>query len=205
MSKFLERCSEIERLKAEIRPLHLALFDLHIPYLTEAAECFNKKLPISCIIVSSTLVEICLCWEHWRRKPEDHRKNIPNDEFKRDTLGPLFCEFSDSDIPLGKLLDFDEKEELGKLENREKRSYIKSVRYILTRNKFAHGDLVHNITLCTLVSGHEKDWLDYGIDNSEEWMNASLETVAYIQLLKTLRFIKAFTDFLIEVEKTKRK
>jgi hypothetical protein len=205
MSKFLERCSKIDCLKTEIKPLHLTLFDLHIPYLNEAVECFHKELPISCIIVSSTLVEICLCWEHWRRKPEEQRRNIPNDEFKRDTLGPLFGEFLDSDISLDKLLDFDEKEELGKMENEKKLSYIKRVRYILTRNKFAHGDLVHNITLGTLISGHEKDWLDYGIDNSEEWVNASLETVAYIQLLKTLRFIKAFTDFLIETEKTKRK
>jgi hypothetical protein len=75
----------------------------------------------------------------------------------------------------------------------------------LTRNKFAHGDLVHNISLCTLISGHEKDWLDYGIDNFEEWANTSLETVAYVHLLKTLRFIKAFTDFLIDKEKMRKK
>jgi hypothetical protein len=104
-------------LKAEIKPLNLTLFDLHIPYLNEAVECFHKELPISCIVVSSALVEVCLCWEHWRRKPEEQRKNITIDEFKHDSLGALFGEFLDSDIPLDKLLDFHEKEELRKLEN----------------------------------------------------------------------------------------
>jgi len=188
-------------LKAETKPLHLALFDLHIPYINEAVECFHKKLPISCIVVSSALVEVCLCWEHWRRKPEEQRKNIPSSEFENVSLGSLFRKFLDSDIPLDKLLDFDEKEELGRLQHdKGRRDYIKNLRYVLTRNKFAHGDLVHHISLCTLISGHGKDWSDYGIDN-EEWMNASLETVAYVHLLKTLRFIKAFSDFLIDREK----
>jgi hypothetical protein len=205
MLKFLERCTKIDSLKDEIKPLHLTLFDLHIPYMNEAVECFHKKLPISCIVVSSALIEICLCWEHWRRKPEEQRKNIPSDEFIHCTLTPLIKEFGISDIPLDKLLDFDEKEKLGKLENKEKRTYLgNSIRYVLTRNKFAHGDLLHHIPLCLLISGHEKDWLDYGI-NDDEWSNATLETVAYVQLLKTLRFIKAFTGYLIEKEEMKNK
>ena len=201
MSKFVDRCSKIEYLKAEIKPLRLTLFNLHVPYLNESVESFRKNLPISCILVSSALVETCLCWEHWRRKPEENRKNIKIDEFRGDTLGFLFGKSVDSDIPLDKLLDFDEREELEKRQNKEKQKYIKSVRYVFTRNKFAHADLVHNISLCTLISGYEQDWLDYGIDNFDEWLNASLETVAYVQLLKTLRFMKAFTDSLLEKEK----
>lgn len=197
MTSFLERCSRIDALKSEIKPLHLTLFDLHVPYVNEAVECFHKQLPVSCIVVSSALIEICLCWEHWRRKSEGERRNIPEEEFSNVTLGKLFREFSNSDVQIEKLLDFDEREKLkttGKLD-------IKSIRFIKTRNKFAHGDLVHHISLCTLISGHETDWLDYGIDSFEEWANASLETVAYVQLLKTLRFMKTLTNFLIEKEK----
>lgn len=207
MSKFLERCSKIDCLKAEIKPLSLtpSPYNWHIQYLGEAIECFHKNLPISCIVVSSALVETCLCWEKWRRKPKEQRENITSDEFRSDTLGTLFCEFVDSDVPLDKLFDADEMESLGKLGKEEKRKAITSVRYIMTRNKFAHGDLLHHIYLpATLVSGHEKDWLDYGISDLNEWLEASLETVAYVHLLKTLRFIKAFTDFLIDKENLKK-
>jgi len=205
MSKFLERCSKIDRLKAEIKPLSLTPHphNWHIQYLNEAVECFHKNLPISCIVVSSALVEACLCWEHWRRKPEEKRKTIPLNEFRHDTMGILFREFVDSDIPLDKLLDSDEKDKLGRLGKKEKEDYISTVRYVMTRNKFSHGDLFYSIYLpATLLSGHEKDWLDYGIDN---WLKADLETVAYVHLLKTLRFIKGLTDFLIEKEKMRNK
>lgn len=201
MPKFVERCSKIDCLKAEIKPFHLTLYNWHIPYLNEAVECFHKRLPISCILVSSTLVEMCLCWEHWGQKSEEKRKHIKINEFKHDTLGALFFKSVDSGIPLDKLLDFDEKEELEKLENKEKPSYLTSVRYVLTRNKFTHGDLTHHVVLATLLSGDDKDWADYGIDDYDEWLNASLETVAYVQLLKTLRFMKAFTDSLLKKEK----
>ena len=196
MASFLERCSRIDALKNEITPVQLSLFNLHVPYVNEAVECFHKELPISCVMVSSALIEICLCWEHWRRKPEEERKTIPENEFRKVSLEKLFHEFSNFDIPIDKLLDFDEREQLkaGKLDT-------KSIRFIKTRNKFAHGDLVHHLSPATLLSGYEEDWLDYGIVNDEEWENASLETVAFVQLLKTLRFMKALTDFLIEKEK----
>lgn len=45
---------------------------------------------------------------------------------------------------------------------------------------------------------------DYGID-SEEWNNPTFETVAYVHLSKTLRFAKAFADFIIETEKAEMK
>jgi hypothetical protein len=196
MPSFLERNSRLDVLKNEIKPLHLALADLHVPYMDEAIACFNKELHISCIMVSSALVEICFCWEHWRRKPEEERKNIPIDEFRHISLEKMFREFLNSDLPIDKILDFDEREQLktGKLD-------VKSIRFIKTRNKFAHGDLLYHIPLCILMSGHSKDWLDYGIDSDKDWFNTSLETVAFVQLLKTLRFIKTLTDFLIEKEK----
>jgi len=193
MVSFLESCSRIDVLKNEIKPLRLAPANLHVPYINEATECFHKELPISCILVSSTSVEICLCWEHWRRKPEEERKTIPIDEFRNVSLEKLFREFSNYDVPIDKLLDFDEREQLkktGKLDT-------KSIRFIKTRNKFAHGDLFYHTSLATLISGHYEDWLDYGI-NGEEWANARLETVAFVQLLKTLRFMKTLTDLLIE-------
>jgi len=208
MPKFSERYSKIDCLKAEIKPLSLtpSPYNWHIQYLDEAIECLRKNLPISCIVVSSALVETCLCWEKWRRKPEEQRKHITSDEFRSDTLRTLFREFIDSNIPLDKLLDADEMKNLGELRKEEKQKAITSVRYIVIRNKFAHGDLFHHIFLpATLISGLEKDWLDYGIDNYNEWLEASLETVAYVHLLKTMRFIKAFTDFLIEKENSKSK
>jgi hypothetical protein len=200
MASFLEKCSRIDALKSEIMPWHLTLFNAHVPYVNEAVECFHEQLFISCIVVSSALVEICLCWEHWSQKPEEERKNIQEDEFRNVNLGNLFRKFANSNIPIDKLLDFDEREQLTKTGKVD----TKSTRFIMARNKFAHGSLVNLISLYTLISGHEKDWLDYGIDD-EEWITASLETVAYVQLLKTLRFIKAFTDYLIEKEITRNK
>jgi len=203
MSKFSERGSKVDCLKAEIKPLSLtpSPYNWHIQYLDEAIECFRKNLPISCIIVSSALVETCLSWEKWRRKPEEQRIHITIREFRSGNLTTLFHEFIDSDIPLNKLLDTDELKNLGELKKEGKQKTITPVRYIMVRNKFAHGDLFHHIFLpATLISGHEKDWLDYGIDDYSEWLEASLEIVAYVQLLKTMRFIKAFTDFLLENE-----
>ena len=196
MSKFLERCSKIDCSKANIKPLNLTPlpYNWHTQYLDEAPKCFHNKLPICCIVVSSALVETCLCWENWRRKPEEQRKHIKNNEFRSDTLTPMFKKFLDSDIPLNKLVDSDED-----IETLRKLNTIGSLRYIRTRNKFVHGDLFYNIFFpATLISGHEKDWLDYGIDNFEEWTRTGVDTVAYVHLLKTLRFIKAFTDLLIE-------
>jgi len=78
MSKFLERCSRIDCLKAEIKPLNLSLYPFrknwHIQYLNEAVECFHKNLSISCIVVSSALVERTLFWQKYRFLPE-HRKH----------------------------------------------------------------------------------------------------------------------------------
>jgi len=100
--------------------------------------------------------------------------------------------FEDSDVPLGELLDTGDIEDL---RNGEKK--INQVKYILTRNKFAHGDVFYQIVApCGLISGYEQDWEDYGIDDYNEWSEATLETVAYVHLFKTLRFMKAFTDLM---------
>lgn len=191
MSKFEERFSRINELNAQIKPLRLTPFNWDVQYRYEALECFHQHLRISCIVVSSALVETCLKWEHFRRKPKEEKKEIRFDEFNRDTLSSLFKEFEDSDVPLGMLLD---TEDIENLRNGEKK--IGQVKYILTRNKFAHGDVFYQIIApCALISGYELDWLDYGIDYNG-WFNADLETVAYVHLFKTLRFMKAFTDLM---------
>lgn len=194
MSKFEERFSRINELNAQIKPLRLTPYNYDIKYRKEAIKCLYEHLPISCIVVSSALVEACLKWEHFRRKPEEERKVIRLEEFRQDTLGCLFKEFEDSDVPLGELLDTGDIEDL---RNGEKK--INQVKYILTRNKFAHGDVFYQIVApCGLISGYEQDWEDYGIDDYNEWLEATLETVAYVHLLKTLRFMKAFTDLMVK-------
>ena len=212
MSKFEERCSRINDLNAQIRALGLMPFEYDKMYRTEATSCFHKQLPISCIVVSSSLVEACLKWEHFRRNP---KKTIQLDEFRKDTLGKLFNEFIDTDVPLDKLVDAHEdleedfkKEDFGieepsievlrKLSETNRWRKIGRIRYVKTRNRFSHGDLFYVVVgLSTLLPSTEREWSDYGIDY-DEWLAPSLETVAYVHLVKTLRFMKALTDLLTQ-------
>lgn len=200
MSKFDEQCSRINDLNAQIKQLRLTPFSYNIKYRNEAIKCFCEHLPISCIVVSSTLVEACLKWERFRRKPLKERKVIKLDEFGRGyTLGALFSKFIDSDVPLEKLLDADEDIELlRRMKEKERGAKIGKLRYVMIRNKYAHGDLFYQVPLpCSLISGHEQDWGEYGIDYNE-WVEATFETVAYVHLFKTLRFMKAFANLLIQ-------
>jgi hypothetical protein len=207
MSKFLERCSKINCLKAEIKPLNLSLYPFrenwHIQYLNEAAECFHKDLPISCIVVSSALVERTLFW---------HKIQIPSKAPKtlsEGRLAKLFKEFIDWDILLNSLLDEDERLNLTFVREKQAQEReiswktIREFRYIQIRNIFAHGSelLFPWSSLSHLIPPTTWALSDYGID-SKEWINPPLITIAYTHLLKTLRFIKAFTNSLSEKEKS---
>ena len=202
MSDIFEWYKKIDRLKADVKPLRLTPFNWHIQYLEEAVKCFHERLCISCIVVSSALVETCLCYEHFRQNPKD---TIGLEEFRKDNLHSLFDEFLNSNIPLELLVDADENvEEIRKMEKgKERRRKIGRIKYIKTRNKFAHGDLFYQIiNLESLLPLNERELLGYGID--AEWKKDNLKPVAYVHLSKTLRFMKAFTDLLNQREKTAR-
>jgi hypothetical protein len=61
-------------------------------------------------------------------------------------------------------------------------------------HKFDQGDLFYPSTyLTSLLPFKEEELIAYGISFNEP----ILETVAYVHLFKTLRFMKAFTDLAI--------
>jgi hypothetical protein len=204
VSKFLERCSEIDCLKAQIKPLNLSLYPFrenwHIQYLNEAAECFHKNLSISCIVVSSALAERTLYW---------HKIQIPSRAPK--TLGEgslvkLFREFIDWDIILNSLLDEDERLQLRFVKEKQPQEIKKTIagfRYIQIRNIFAHGSrlLFPFSSLTHLIPPDTWALSEYGI-GSKEWMNPPLITIAYTHLKKTLLFLKAFANSLSDKEKS---
>ena len=203
MQKFDERCSRLTDLNKEIKPLRLTPFNYDILYRNEAVKCFHQHLPISCVVVSSALVETCLCWEFFRRKPKKERKTIELDEFRFVTLNSLFDEYIGTEIPLESLMDADEPqfmtiEDLKKKSKKERKKALGKIRYIATRNKFTHGDLLYPLThLSALIPYNEQELKDYYIDK-KDWWNPTLEDVAFVHLSKTLRFMKAFTDLLVK-------
>ena len=98
----------------------------------------------------------------------------------------------------GVVIDRENVEDLKKKSRKERREAISKIRYVLTRNKFTHGDLFYlRLSLSNLIPFNKEELIDYGIED-KEWWNPSFETVAYVHLSKTLRFMKAFTDLLIE-------
>ena len=200
MSDFFEWDKKIDCLKADVKPLRLTPFNWHTQYLKEAVKCFHEHSYISCIVVSSALVETCLCFEHFRQHPKD---TIGLEEFRGDNLRTLFDELLNSNIPLELLMDADEDiKEIRKTEKQtERRKKIGRIKYIKTRNKFAHGDLFYTIiNLQSLLPFNEHELLDYGIN--AEWKKVNLRPVAYVHLSKTLRFMKAFTELLNQKNKT---
>jgi hypothetical protein len=98
-------------------------------------------------------------------------------------------------------MDADERrdiENLRKMSEKQRKEKISEIKYVLTRNKFAHADLFYPIThLSNLIPFNKQEWLDYG-ERDTEWWTSTPETVAYVHLFKTLRFIKAFTDLLTQ-------
>ncbi len=213
-------------MKAEIKPLDSTLLPYrHVQYVNEAVECFQKGLPISCIVVSSALTERTLFWQFIRENPLQAgdsmmkitilttkgklEKHSPN-------LGFLFLKFADWSLLFNLLLDKIEQENINQIRERKAKEStaekiqildkhfeyaIRYSRYVKTRNLFAHGEeLLLPITLAHLLPANIQASSEYGID-FKELLNPTVETVAYVHLSKTLRFIKAFTDFLIETPK----
>ena len=167
-------------------------------YLEEAVKCFNNCLQISCIVVSSALVERTLFWRKITLKSPERKSTM---QFPQ--LRGLFKEFVDWNILLNSLLDTDErldlrlKKEKMVAENKI-RSTISKVRYVETRNMFAHGkELLLSIPLTQLLPAKSYASLEYGI-NSREWWNPNFTTIAYVHLSKTLHFMKDFIDLLIQ-------
>ena len=69
-------------------------------------------------------------------------------------------------------------------------------KFIETRNLFSHGkELLIPIPLAHLLPDNEEPLSRYGID-FEEFINPDIETIAYIHLAKTLRFLKAHSDYI---------
>jgi hypothetical protein len=216
MSSFSERCARIKRLDGQIMPLELEGFKWDTLYRSEAIQCFERHFRISCIVISSALVETCLSWELFRKDPDEKEKNAGK-ELKRDNLSCLFKEFVDSSVPLDKLLDSDEDIQ----DFRNNANKILNIKYILTANIFASGGIINPITrispliprdghkfdrgdlfypstyLTSLLPFKKEELIAYGIDDYEP----ILETVAYVHLFKTLRFMKAFTDLAIHRRK----
>lgn len=219
MSSFSERGSRISKLNAEILPIRLQRGSEFTPFKwdtlfrNEAIECFQRHLPISCVVVSSALVETALIWELYQRKRGKEKKTDPNKFRGNYDLGALFKEFIVSDVPLEKLLDADEHLET----LRKDFEQIPYVKYVSTRNSFAHGNIIFPAThLSPLIplNGHKFDRGDFFYPrtylshllpfNSQELIAYGIkgkepvfETIAYVHLSKTLRFMKAFADLLI--------
>jgi len=198
MSKSDERCSRINDLNAQIISPGLTQINYGTSYLNEAVQCFHKCLPISCIVVSSALVERTL---FWHKIIQTHPKAGETIRYGAN-LGELFKEFVDWDILLNSLLDTDErldiklKKERGLAQYKIKKT-ISNVRYVEIRNLFAHGkELLLPMPLTHLLPADSYASAEYGID-SEEWWNPTLETIAYVHLSKTLSFVKTFTDSII--------
>jgi len=128
------------------------------------------------------------------------RKNPPK-TLREGKLGGLFREFKDWNILLNSLLDTDErldlklKREKGATESKIMKT-ISKVRYVETRNLFAHGkELLIPMPLTHLLPADSYASSEYGIE-SKEWWNPTFTTIAYVHLSKTLHFMQAFTDML---------
>jgi hypothetical protein len=107
------------------------------------------------------------------------------------TLGVLIDYFKDSEVPLEYLL-YD-------LETLDKPSEIK---YVEIRNKFTHGDMWRAISTPSHYLSHSVEAEKYGIPIEEyfspkggKW---TFENISYIQLLKSLRFMIRFVEYLKE-------
>jgi hypothetical protein len=204
MLRFDERCSKINDLNAQIKSSKLERINYATSYLEESVKCFHNRLWISCVVVSSALVERTLFWQRinfWREMKLKPPKAGSTMRFPN--LGGLFKDFRDWDIFLNSLLDIDErldlklKKEKGVTKRRIERA-ISKARYVETRNLFAHGKgLLLPMPLTQLLPADAYARSEYGI-GSEEWWNPTFQTIAYVHLSKTLRFVKAFTALLLE-------
>jgi len=197
MSSFEDRCKKITMLHSDIDFSKLNKMRLSHEFLDEAVITFKNRLHISCILVSSTATERTLVFKKLRKHPPKAGTSIKDEP----TLGSLFKFFKDWKILLENLLDNIEKVELNSLKKSDDKKkdiekYLSQSKYVNTRNKFAHGkELLLDLHLFDCLPDSKESISTYGLAE-EEFFNPQIETISYIQLVKTLNF---FIDFSNEI------
>ena len=196
MSDINERISVINDLNSEIDISGLTRIRLSSRYLDEAVKCFSQNLTISCIVISSALIERTLFFERIRRQPQKAGETM-----RKPTLGGLFKFFIEWDLLRENLLYQIERLQLELMieRGRSKKAIDKEIfasRFVKTRNLFAHGkELLISIPLSHLLPDNTEALSSYGIE-WDEFVNPSIETIAYVHLNRTLRFMRAYSDYL---------
>lgn len=116
-------------------------------------------------------------------------------------LGGLFVKLIDWNILNEKLLFRIERSGLKSMKekgrsNENIENEISKLRFIKTRNLFAHGkDLLIPIPLSHLLPEDEEALSNYGIERDEH-LNPSIETISFVHLNRTLRFMKAYSEYI---------
>lgn len=190
------RIKTINEVYSEIIFSELKRIRLSLKFLDEAVKCFTHGFPISCIVVSSALIERTLFYERRRRQPPKAGETM-----RHPNLGKLFRYLIDWNILNEKLLFRIER--LGLKSMKEKgrsnetiKNEILRLRFIRTRNLFAHGkDLLIPIPLSHLLPEEEEALSNYGIERDEHF-NPSIETISFVHLNRTLRFMKAYSEYI---------
>ena len=160
----------------------------HFLYAEETVKSFNQGYNISCILTASALVECILFWEYKRRNPNSMKAGAPLKE-RGDSMWKYIQYLSKRGVPINDLLFKHEK----KLENPS------DVKFVETRNLFAHGDILQVVRMPPLCYPISDEASDYGIQD-EEYFNlhpkSGFENIAYIQISKALKFANTFTNYL---------
>lgn len=196
MSAINERISMINDLNSDIDISGLNRIRLSSRYVDEAVKCFSQNLSISCIVISSALIERTLFFERIRRQPQKVGETM-----RKPTLGGLFKFFIEWDLLRENLRYRIERENLELMieRGRSNKTIDKEIygsRFIKTRNIFAHGkELLIPIPLSHLLPDNREALSSYGIEWNE-FINPSIETIAYIHLNRTLQFMRVYSDFL---------
>ena len=163
-------------------------FYWHFLYAEEAVKSFNQGYNISCILTASALVECLLFWEYKRKNPNSMKAGAPLKE-KGDSLWKYLQYLAKRGVPINDLLFKHED----KLENPS------DVRFVETRNLFAHGDLLQVVRMPPICYPTSDEASDYGILDEEYFEShpkSGFENIAYIQLSKGLKFAITFTNYL---------
>jgi hypothetical protein len=180
-SKFIMK---IEALRKRYPLTHtLTMGRYHLEVLDETISLFKAGYRFMPVVGASAVVESCLLTE----KRLDSNWNTLEEYYKDETtLKPLFKEAIDNPIiPIEELLDRDE--DLEKIREGEE-----TPKFIILRNKFAHGDILKLASMQTeffsLLPELEelREKYDVEIDNifSIRW-----DLPSYIQITKCLNFL----------------
>lgn len=200
MSTLQEHERTITDLFGQIPVVDLGPYNYWYAYLQEAVYCYFDKRYIASILVSSATVETSLFWEYFRKKHENLRGVVRIPELTL-PLSDLFDHFRDSEIPLRLLLDSDEVDFFQSTKNAEgrkkRKEAINRLRYIKTRNKFAHAE-IFEIVASLKLEQFRNTCRDF---DQPYLMTEELENFSYSQLYKTLSFMNGF----IALKKRNRK